>query len=71
MTISYRRTAFLLASLLLAAGSTTLWAQEQEQSRESMALDNTATQWSFQLAWQGMPEYFTDTMTNGVPICSP
>lgn len=35
-------------------------ARAQEQSRESMAVDNTATQWSFEFAWQGMPEYYED-----------
>jgi hypothetical protein len=29
------------------------------------ALDSTATQWSFQLAYQVMPDYFNDTMTDG------
>jgi hypothetical protein len=29
------------------------------------ALDSTATQWSFQLAWQMMPDYHNDTMSNG------
>ena len=29
------------------------------------ALDSTATQWSFQGAWQIMPDYHDDTMSNG------
>ena len=29
------------------------------------ALDSTATQWSFQLAYQVMPDYHNDTMSNG------
>jgi hypothetical protein len=37
----------------------------QEQSRESAALDNTAAAWSFQLAYQAMPDYRTDTLSNG------
>ena len=35
------------------------------QDRESMALDSTATQWSFQLAYQIMPDYHDDTLDNG------
>lgn len=48
--------------------SLTLYSQEEEsaQSRESMAVDATATQWSFQLAYQWMPQYYTD-MVNGNP----
>ena len=35
------------------------------QSDETKALDSTATQWSFQGAWQVMPDYHNDTMSNG------
>jgi hypothetical protein len=47
---------------------------EQSQSAESgsedqdalnKALDSTATQWSFQLAYQGMPDYHQDRLENG------
>ena len=38
----------------------------QEQSRESMAMDATATQWSFQGAYQWMPDYYDDII-NGIP----
>jgi len=43
-------------------------AQEEGegQSRESMAVDATATLWSFQLAYQWMPDYYTDSV-NGEP----
>lgn len=40
------------------------FGQEEEQSRESQAMDATATQWSFQLAYQLMPDYHDD-MVNG------
>ncbi len=46
-----------------------VFGQEEEageQSRESMAMDATATQWSFQFAYQWMPQYYTD-MVNGKP----
>lgn len=36
------------------------------QSRESMAMDATATQWSFQFAYQAMPDYHSDEV-NGAP----
>jgi hypothetical protein len=37
------------------------------QDRESKALDSTATQWSFQLAYQVMPDYHDDILDNGEP----
>lgn len=40
--------------------------EESEQSRESMAMDATATQWSYQFAYQSMPDYYNDQV-NGVP----
>ncbi len=49
--------------------SFTLSSQEEEtneQDRASMAVDATATQWSFQLAYQSMPQYYTDSV-NGQP----
>ena len=39
--------------------------EEAEQSRESMAMDATATQWSFQFAYQWMPDYHTDILSDG------
>jgi heme/copper-type cytochrome/quinol oxidase subunit 2 len=43
-----------------------LSAQDEEaQSRESMAVDATATQWSFQFAYQFMPDYHSDVLSNG------
>ena len=35
------------------------------QDRETQALDSTATQWSFQLAYQVMPDYHDDILDNG------
>ncbi len=51
--------------------SMSLYAQEdttvvEGQSRESMAMDATATQWSYQVAYQLMPDYYTDDV-NGSP----
>ena len=46
------------------------YAQEEEsaaeQDRASMAVDATATQWSFQMAYQVMPDYHND-IVNGEP----
>ena len=33
-----------------------------EEDRATMALDSTATQWSFQFAWQVMPDYHDDVL---------
>ena len=38
--------------------------QAAEQDRASMAVDATATQWSFQFAYQAMPDYHND-LVNG------
>ena len=39
----------------------------QENDAETKALDSTATQWSFQLAYQTMPDYFDDILDSGQP----
>jgi len=39
--------------------------QEGDQSRESMALDNTAAQWSLQFAYQANTDYRQDTLASG------
>ncbi|MGB5815681.1 MAG: hypothetical protein WBI27_10790 [Thermoanaerobaculia bacterium] len=36
-----------------------------DEDRLTMALDSTATQWSFQFAWQVMPDYHDDTLDDG------
>lgn len=36
-----------------------------DEDRETMALDSTATQWSFQFAYQTMPDYYDDVLDNG------
>ena len=57
--------------MMVGFWSITLCAQEDTtvvdaQSRESMAMDATATQWSYQLAYQSMPDYYDD-IVNGSP----
>ena len=51
-----------LLTLILAGQGV---ATAQEQSRESAALDNTAAAWSFQFAYQAMPDYRDDILSNG------
>ena len=38
---------------------------EDDGDALNKALDSTATQWSFQGAWQVMPDYYNDTMSTG------
>ena len=64
---------FIIAALLIGFD---MQAQEEDksddqvedggQSRESQAMDATATQWSFQAAYQYMPDYYDD-IVNGSP----
>lgn len=41
-------------------------SQDSGQDATSKAMDATATQWSFQFAYQSMPDYYSD-MVNGAP----
>lgn len=54
--------ATLAASLVFAPAQ---FAYSQENDAETKALDSTATQWSFQFAYQTMPDYFNDDIGNG------
>lgn len=62
-----RNLLFILLGLL----SVGVFAQDEDaepvQSRESAAMDATATQWSFQFAYQMMPQYYNDVISNGEP----
>ena len=53
-----------IATLTITCG---LRAEEEAggQDSESKALDATATQWSFQFAYQWMPDYHEDAVGNG------
>lgn len=59
----------VLILLLVLSSPFNCIAQEEKggggQDRESMALDSTATQWSFQFAYQAMPDYHDDLLDNG------
>ncbi len=56
----------ILCSLILGglsmAMATFVQAQQGEQDDISKALDSTATQWSYQFAYQVMPDYHDDTV---------
>ncbi len=59
-------------AFILLFTSVGLFAQDDQESSKptqdagSKALDATATQWSFQLAYQMMPDYYSD-IVNGTP----
>jgi hypothetical protein len=55
--------AILVSSIGAMLAYSTVLAQEQ--SRESMAVDATASQWSYQFALEGFFDYKTDTLENG------
>jgi hypothetical protein len=59
------RRRLAVAGLCLLATGTVMAQDEGGQDAETKALDSTATQWSFQFAYQTM-DYKTDTLDNGV-----
>jgi hypothetical protein len=59
------KSIFLIATLALASTSFAKEAAAPTQDRESMAMDSTASQWSFQLAHQWMPNYHDDILDDG------
>jgi hypothetical protein len=61
---STARQTFLFTCCLLLVSGVLL---AQDQSRESMAVDATAAQWSFQFAYEGKFDYKSDIMANGLP----
>ena len=65
-----KKIEFLIAFVIIGSAFNVV-AQEDStategQSRESQAMDATATQWSFQSAYQIMPDYHND-LVNGKP----
>jgi len=68
----WQTAAAVAMALLLVVGVGPTLAQENddsveggEQNAENKALDSTATQWSFQFAYQWMPDYHDDILDNG------
>lgn len=53
--------ALILAPALVLAND----SEESAEDKLNKALDSTATQWSFQFAYQVMPDYHQDTLENG------
>jgi hypothetical protein len=53
----------IVASIILAPGQVA-FSQDDGADAETKALDSTATQWSFQLAYQTMPDYHNDMLSN-------
>ena len=58
--------AAFVASVVLAPGQV-VYSQDSDADAETKALDSTATQWSFQLAYQTMPDYHNDILSSGSP----
>lgn len=56
----------VLAAIILPAVAQTAMARG-EQDDVSKAIDATATQWSYQFAYQVMPDYHNDILDNGRP----
>ena len=57
---SASRYSIALAALCLAASATAA-----DEDAVTKAIDSTATQWSFQFAYQTMPSYYDDTLPSG------
>ena len=66
-------TVAVFLTVLVLLGASPALAQDEDagaaggQSAETKALDSTATQWSFQFAYQWMPDYYDDVLDNGLP----
>ena len=68
----WQATAAITVAFVLVVGVGPALAQENDdsvedggQDAETKALDSTATQWSFQFAYQWMPDYHDDVLDNG------
>ena len=68
----WQATAAITVAFVLVVGVGPALAQENDdsvedggQDAETKALDSTATQWSFQFAYQWMPDYHDDILDNG------
>jgi hypothetical protein len=58
---------YSIASIVIAIIALPHSVYAEEQDAETKALDSTASQWSFQLAYQATPDYFTDILDSGQP----
>ncbi len=69
LTLIYNMRKQIILLIFACFITISIYSQEEDeaaQSRESMAVDATASQWSFQFAYQWMPQYYTDVV-NGNP----
>ncbi|MFW2404854.1 MAG: hypothetical protein ACN4GT_08805, partial [Gammaproteobacteria bacterium] len=64
-TMSGLRPVFILTAMMLTMVNPSM-AAESEQDALTKAIDSTATQWSFQFAYQSMFDYKDDTLSNGM-----
>jgi hypothetical protein len=62
-----KKSLILSALAVSVCFSPALQSYAEESDAETKALDSTATQWSFQLAYQTMPDYNNDLLDNGQP----
>ena len=69
----YRRIGIVVGMMIITLPATA-WSQTGQpevttggQSRESMAVDATASQWSYQFAIEGFFDYRDDTLASGLP----
>jgi hypothetical protein len=60
-----RINSIIAIAIAIIALPSSVYAEEQDA--ETKALDSTASQWSFQLAYQATPDYFTDILNSGQP----
>jgi hypothetical protein len=63
----FSRLVLFVAVITIAGPLSVLPTYAQESDAETKALDSTATQWSFQLAYQTMPDYHDDILDTGLP----
>ena len=56
---------FRVVALGLVVAATSSAANAEDQDAVTKAMDSTATQWSFQFAYQTMPNYHNDTLSDG------
>lgn len=63
--IARRSRTFIVTALVVTGLASGALAQAESQSAESKAIDPTVAQWSFQGAYQWMPDYYDDVLDNG------
>jgi hypothetical protein len=67
MSVKSQKHAMLKSLVVTTAFYFMAGTATAETDAETKALDSTATQWSFQLAYQTMPDYHNDLLSSGTP----